>query len=93
MHIFRTFPEAVQRVIASKPKEKEQVVICKPVARKPVQYVRTLWHRLPSDSGHLAFNEGERLRLILEVDDQHLLCCRGDHKGLVPRDAVLPDDF
>ncbi|XP_073952377.1 uncharacterized protein isoform X1 [Choristoneura fumiferana] len=137
----RTFPEAVQRVIASKPKEKEQVVICKPVARKPVQasrvdgqsgvaaprpsslpygrappppaprraasssasrhranpqkhkYVRTLWHRLPSDSGHLAFNEGERLRLILEVDDQHLLCCRGDHKGLVPRDAVLPDDF
>ncbi|XP_050665210.1 uncharacterized protein LOC126965602 isoform X3 [Leptidea sinapis] len=57
------------------------------------KYVRTLWHRLPSDSGHLAFNEGERLRLILEVDDQYLLCCRGDHKGLVPRDAVLQEDF
>ncbi|CAH0751963.1 unnamed protein product [Diatraea saccharalis] len=57
------------------------------------RYVRTLWHRLPSDSGHLAFNEGERLRLILEVDDQYLLCCRGDHKGLVPRDAVLLEDF
>ncbi|XP_041989173.1 uncharacterized protein LOC121740516 isoform X3 [Aricia agestis] len=57
------------------------------------KYVRTLWHRLPSDSGHLAFNEGERLRLILEVDDQHLLCCRGDQKGLVPRDAVLLEDF
>ncbi|XP_063541893.1 uncharacterized protein LOC134750560 isoform X7 [Cydia strobilella] len=57
------------------------------------KYVRTLWHRLPSDSGHLAFNEGERLRLILEVDSQHLLCCRGDQKGLVPRDAVLPEDF
>ncbi|KOB74641.1 Iporin, partial [Operophtera brumata] len=57
------------------------------------RYVRTLWHRLPSDSGHLAFNEGERLRLILEVDDQHILCCRGDQKGLVPRDAVLLEDF
>ncbi|XP_063634938.1 uncharacterized protein LOC134805565 isoform X6 [Cydia splendana] len=57
------------------------------------KYVRTLWHRLPSDSGHLAFNEGERLRLILEVDSQHLLCCRGDQKGLVPRDAVLLEDF
>ncbi|XP_013173892.1 PREDICTED: uncharacterized protein LOC106122468 isoform X6 [Papilio xuthus] len=57
------------------------------------KYVRTLWHRLPSDSGHLAFKEGERLRLVLEVDDQYLLCCRGEHKGLVPRDAVLPDDF
>ncbi|CAH0723727.1 unnamed protein product, partial [Brenthis ino] len=57
------------------------------------RYVRTLWHRLPTDSGHLAFNEGERLRLILEVDDQYLLCCRGDQKGLVPRDAVLLEDF
>ncbi|XP_052739812.1 uncharacterized protein LOC112043605 isoform X4 [Bicyclus anynana] len=57
------------------------------------KYVRTLWHRLPSDSGHLAFNEGERLRLILEVDDLYLLCCRGDQKGLVPRDAVLLEDF
>lgn len=57
------------------------------------RYVRTLWHRLPSDSGHLAFNEGERLRVILEVDDQHLLCCRGEQKGLVPRDAVLLEDF
>ncbi|XP_045496754.1 uncharacterized protein LOC123695089 isoform X3 [Colias croceus] len=56
------------------------------------KYVRTLWHRLPSDSGHLAFNEGEKLRLILEVDEQYLLCCRGDQKGLVPRDAVM-DDF
>ncbi|CAG4945311.1 unnamed protein product [Colias eurytheme] len=55
------------------------------------KYVRTLWHRLPSDSGHLAFNEGEKLRLILEVDEQYLLCCRGDQKGLVPRDAVMED--
>ncbi|KAJ8719028.1 hypothetical protein PYW07_016584 [Mythimna separata] len=61
--------------------------------QKQHKYVRTLWHRLPSDSGHLAFNEGERLRLILEVDDQYLLCCRGEHKGLVPRDAVLLEDF
>ncbi|CAB3235661.1 unnamed protein product [Arctia plantaginis] len=62
-------------------------------AQQKHKYVRTLWHRLPSDSGHLAFNEGERLRLILEVDDQHLLCCRGEQKGLVPRDAVLLEDF
>ncbi|XP_045449486.1 uncharacterized protein LOC123658047 [Melitaea cinxia] len=62
-------------------------------AAPPPAYVRTLWHRLPSDSGHLAFNEGDRLRLILEVDDQYLLCCRGDQKGLVPRDAVLLEDF
>ncbi|XP_028025612.1 uncharacterized protein LOC114239565, partial [Bombyx mandarina] len=62
-------------------------------ALKVDKYVRTLWHRLPSDSGHLAFNEGERLRLVLEVDDQYLLCCRGDQKGLVPRDAVLLEDF
>ncbi|XP_039750394.1 uncharacterized protein LOC120626771 isoform X11 [Pararge aegeria] len=62
-------------------------------AQQKNKYVRTLWHRLPSDSGHLAFNEGERLRLILEVDDQYLLCCRGDQKGLVPRDAVLLEDF
>ncbi|XP_066905195.1 serine-rich adhesin for platelets isoform X4 [Halyomorpha halys] len=51
--------------------------------------VVTLTHRLPSDSGHLAFNEGERLRLVLEVDDSWLLCCRGDAKGLVPRSAVI----
>ncbi|PNF18760.1 hypothetical protein B7P43_G03348 [Cryptotermes secundus] len=52
------------------------------------RYVRTLCHRLPSDSGHLSFNEGERLRLVLEVDEKWLLCCRGDQKGLVPRTAV-----
>ncbi|XP_014244035.1 uncharacterized protein LOC106663610 [Cimex lectularius] len=53
------------------------------------RHVVTLTHRLPSDSGHLAFNEGERLRLVLEVDDVWLLCCRGDQKGLVPRSAVI----
>uniref|UniRef100_T1HAB8 SH3 domain-containing protein n=1 Tax=Rhodnius prolixus TaxID=13249 RepID=T1HAB8_RHOPR len=65
--------------------------------RKPIssshtnnnRHVVTLTHRLPSDSGHLAFNEGERLRLVLEVDDTWLLCCRGDQKGLVPRAAVI----
>uniref|UniRef100_A0A1B6D1K6 SH3 domain-containing protein n=1 Tax=Clastoptera arizonana TaxID=38151 RepID=A0A1B6D1K6_9HEMI len=54
------------------------------------KFVVTLSHRLPSDSGHLAFNKGERLRLVLEVDETWLLCCRGDHKGLVPRSAVIP---
>ncbi|XP_049797885.1 uncharacterized protein LOC126215254 [Schistocerca nitens] len=53
------------------------------------RFVRTLCHRLPSDAGHLAFNEGERLRVVLDVDDSWLLCCRGDQKGLVPRSAVV----
>ncbi|XP_069675487.1 uncharacterized protein [Periplaneta americana] len=53
------------------------------------RYVQTLCHRLPSDSGHLSFNEGERLRLVLDVDEKWLLCCRGDQKGLVPRTAVI----
>nr|XP_018914980.1 PREDICTED: uncharacterized protein LOC109042593 isoform X3 [Bemisia tabaci] len=56
---------------------------------EPHKYVQTLLHRLPSDSGHLSFNEGEKLRLVLEVDEKWLLCCRGDQKGLVPRSAVI----
>lgn len=52
--------------------------------------VRTLTHRLPSDSGHLSFNEGEKLRVVLEVDDTYLLCCSGAQKGLVPKSAVIP---
>ncbi|XP_065216209.1 uncharacterized protein LOC135842599 isoform X2 [Planococcus citri] len=54
------------------------------------KYVRTLGHRLPSDNGHLSYNEGEKLKVVLEVDDKWILCCRGDQKGLVPRSAVLP---
>lgn len=62
----------------------------RPPARSAIpRTVVTLTHRLPSDSGHLAFNEGERLRLVLEVDESWLLCCRGDAKGLVPRSAVI----
>nr|CAD7568152.1 unnamed protein product [Timema californicum] len=53
------------------------------------EWVRTLSHRLPSDSGHLSFNEGERLRVVLDVDSKWLLCCRGDQKGLVPRSVVI----
>ncbi|XP_018565929.1 uncharacterized protein LOC108906959 isoform X2 [Anoplophora glabripennis] len=53
--------------------------------------VRTLNHRLPSESGHLSYNEGERLRVVLEVDDKWLLCCRGTQKGLVPKSAVIAD--
>ncbi|CAG2058873.1 unnamed protein product [Timema podura] len=53
------------------------------------RWVRTLSHRLPSDSGHLSFNEGERLRVVLDVDSKWLLCCRGEQKGLVPRSVVI----
>ncbi|KAJ8956774.1 hypothetical protein NQ314_006649 [Rhamnusium bicolor] len=65
--------------------------------RKPISHsttpkvVRTLNHRLPSESGHLSYNEGERLRVVLEVDEKWLLCCRGTQKGLVPRSAVITD--
>ncbi|XP_030767612.1 uncharacterized protein LOC115891308 isoform X2 [Sitophilus oryzae] len=54
--------------------------------------VRTVSHRLPSESGHLSYNEGERLKVVLEVDDKWLLCCRGTQKGLVPKSAVIIDN-
>ncbi|CAH1127170.1 unnamed protein product [Ceutorhynchus assimilis] len=53
--------------------------------------VRTLSHRLPSESGHLSYNEGEILKVVLEVDNKWLLCCRGTQKGLVPKSAVIVD--
>ncbi|KAI5724217.1 hypothetical protein M8J76_017112 [Diaphorina citri] len=56
---------------------------------QPPKYVKTLSHRLPSDNGHLSYNSGERLKVVLEVDDKWLLCCRGRQKGLVPRSAVI----
>lgn len=56
---------------------------------EPVRYVRTLSHRLSADNGHLSFNEGEKLQLVLDVDDKWILCCRGARKGLVPRSSVL----
>lgn len=54
--------------------------------------VRTLSHRLPSESGHLSYNEGEKLKVVLEVDEKWLLCCRGTQKGLVPKAAVIAAD-
>ncbi|XP_050433042.1 uncharacterized protein LOC126840973 isoform X2 [Adelges cooleyi] len=57
--------------------------------KEPVRYVRTLSHRLSADNGHLSFNEGEKLQLVLDVDDKWILCCRGARKGLVPRSSVL----
>ncbi|XP_006558765.1 uncharacterized protein LOC726949 isoform X2 [Apis mellifera] len=59
-----------------------------PPAKKPLKEVRTVTHRMPSDNGHLAFGEGEKLKVILEVDSKWLLCARGDRKGLVPRMCV-----
>jgi len=50
--------------------------------------VRTLTHRIPSDTGHLSFVEGEKLKVILEVDNKWLLCAKGDRRGLVPRACV-----
>ncbi|KAF5277375.1 hypothetical protein FQA39_LY06188 [Lamprigera yunnana] len=68
------------------------------LGRKPIiqshqntKIVRTLSHRLPLESGHLSYNEGEKLTVILEVDEKWLLCCRGTQKGLVPKSAVIAD--
>ncbi|XP_011864336.1 PREDICTED: uncharacterized protein LOC105560121 isoform X3 [Vollenhovia emeryi] len=58
------------------------------VAKHPHKEVRTLTHRIPSDTGHLSFAEGERLKVILEVDNKWLLCAKGDRRGLVPRACV-----
>ncbi|XP_060525717.1 uncharacterized protein LOC132701627 isoform X2 [Cylas formicarius] len=58
---------------------------------KTPKVVRTVGHRLPSESGHLSYNEGEMLRVVLEVDDKWWLCCRGTQKGLVPKSAVIAD--
>ncbi|GLV31098.1 uncharacterized protein CBL_12172 [Carabus blaptoides fortunei] len=73
---------AVSSSVTRKSQQQTQV-------RTTPKVVRTLTHRLPSDNGHLSFNEGERLKVILDVDSKWLLCCRGDQKGLVPRSAVI----
>ncbi|KAG0729597.1 hypothetical protein GWK47_030006 [Chionoecetes opilio] len=51
--------------------------------------VQTLHHRLATDNGHLSFNRGDLLTVVVEVDDRYLLCCHHDRKGLVPRAAVI----
>ncbi|XP_014613809.1 PREDICTED: uncharacterized protein LOC106792140 isoform X6 [Polistes canadensis] len=56
--------------------------------KQPLKDVRTLTNRAPSNNGHLSFAEGERLKVILEIDNKWLLCERGDRKGLVPRMCV-----
>ncbi|KAF7994471.1 hypothetical protein HCN44_003943 [Aphidius gifuensis] len=58
--------------------------------KKPLKEVKTLTQRLPSDNGHLSFNEGDRLKVIFEVDNKWLLCAKGERKGLVPRTCVHP---
>ncbi|CAG9864129.1 unnamed protein product [Phyllotreta striolata] len=66
--------------------------------RKPLsdtkvpKVVRAIGRRLASESGHLAYNDGDRLRVVLEVDEKWLLCCKGTQKGLVPRSGVIADN-
>ncbi|XP_072756496.1 uncharacterized protein [Anoplolepis gracilipes] len=59
-----------------------------PVPKHSHKEVRTLTHRIPSDTGQLSFAEGEKLKVILEVDNKWLLCMKGDRRGLVPRVCV-----
>ncbi|XP_018328369.1 uncharacterized protein LOC108739128 isoform X2 [Agrilus planipennis] len=56
------------------------------------RYVKALSHRLPSESGHLSYNTGDQLKVILEVDQKWLLCCKGSQKGLVPKTDVIADN-
>ncbi|XP_047738503.1 uncharacterized protein LOC108671312 isoform X3 [Hyalella azteca] len=53
------------------------------------RYVQTLHHRLATDNGHLSFNRGDCLQVVVEVDDRYLLCCLNGRKGLVPRASVI----
>lgn len=52
--------------------------------------VRTLTSKPHHEDGHLSFHEGEKLKVIFEVDNKWLLCSRGESKGLVPRSCVRP---
>ncbi|RLU24449.1 hypothetical protein DMN91_002538 [Ooceraea biroi] len=72
----------------SLPRPNVSTVSRPPVSKPPHKEVRTLTHRIPSDTGHLSFVEGERLKVILEVDNKWLLCAKGDRRGLVPRACV-----
>ncbi|XP_012521418.1 uncharacterized protein LOC105827813 isoform X2 [Monomorium pharaonis] len=75
-------------VSTSLPRPTVTTVSKTPVSKHSHKEVRTLTHRAPSDSGHLSFAEGERLKVILEVDNKWLLCAKGDRRGLVPRACV-----
>ncbi|XP_029157302.1 uncharacterized protein LOC114929789 isoform X2 [Nylanderia fulva] len=59
-----------------------------PASKVSHKEVRTLTHRTPSDTGQLSFVEGEKLKVILEVDNKWLLCTKGERRGLVPRACV-----
>ncbi|XP_058804702.1 uncharacterized protein LOC131671916 isoform X2 [Phymastichus coffea] len=58
--------------------------------KQTAKTVRTLTSKPQSEDGHLSFGEGEKLKVILEVDNKWLLCSRGERKGLVPRNCVRP---
>ncbi|XP_018347018.1 PREDICTED: uncharacterized protein LOC108751381 isoform X3 [Trachymyrmex septentrionalis] len=75
-------------VSTSLPRPTVTTVSRAPVSKHPHKEVRTLTHRIPSDTGHLSFAEGEKLKVILEVDNKWLLCAKGDRRGLVPRACV-----
>ncbi|XP_011703090.1 PREDICTED: uncharacterized protein LOC105459091 isoform X2 [Wasmannia auropunctata] len=75
-------------VSTSLPRPTVTTVSRTPVSKHPHKEVRTLTHRVPSDTGHLSFAEGEKLKVILEVDNKWLLCAKGDRRGLVPRACV-----
>ncbi|XP_018358577.1 PREDICTED: uncharacterized protein LOC108758238 isoform X4 [Trachymyrmex cornetzi] len=75
-------------VSTSLPRPTVTTVSRTPVSKHPHKEVRTLTHRIPSDTGHLSFAEGEKLKVILEVDNKWLLCAKGDRRGLVPRACV-----
>jgi iporin len=51
--------------------------------------VHTVRHRLGAESGHLSYDKGQLLDVLVCVDSKWLLCAKGALKGLVPREDVM----
>ncbi|XP_065333871.1 uncharacterized protein LOC135935464 isoform X1 [Cloeon dipterum] len=56
---------------------------------QPLRRVQTVRHRLGAESGHLSYDKGQSLEVLVFVDSKWLLCAKGALKGLVPREDVM----
>ncbi|XP_059479396.1 uncharacterized protein LOC132199038 isoform X3 [Neocloeon triangulifer] len=75
-----------------KPKAvKPQPAPKKPITTRgqPLRRVQTVRHRLGAESGHLSYDKGQTLEVLVCVDSRWLLCAKGVLKGLVPREDVM----
>lgn len=51
--------------------------------------VQTVRHRQGAESGHISYDKGQWLDVLVCVDSKWLLCAKGALKGLVPREDVM----